>query len=88
MHIRRSVPNWLIRSGCCEPFGCSNRSAGPPALTVAVDDLRDLEVGIDLGGDADELALALEQAIQSRRSAGGAISASLMASVRMAGWTQ
>ena len=33
-HIRRSVPNWLIRSGCCASFGRSNRSAGPPALTV------------------------------------------------------
>ena len=33
-HIRRSVPNWLISSGCSEPFGFSNSSAGPPALTV------------------------------------------------------
>ena len=33
-HMRRSVPNWLISSGCSEPFGCSKRSAGPPALTV------------------------------------------------------
>ena len=33
----------------------------PAGLDRAVDDLRDLEVGIDLGGDADELALALEQ---------------------------
>src|SRR5206468_2545065 len=30
-------------------------------LDGAVDDLGDLEVGIDLGRDADELALALEQ---------------------------
>ena len=59
--MRRSVPNWLIRSGWRAPFGFSNRSAGPPALTVAVDDLRDLEVGIDLGGDANELAFALEE---------------------------
>ena len=44
-----------------EPFGFSNSSAGPPALTDAVDDLRDLEVRIDLGGDAHELALALEE---------------------------
>ena len=34
------------------------RAAG---LHDAVDDLGDLEVGIDLGGDADELALALEE---------------------------
>ena len=33
----------------------------PAGLHRAVDDLRDLEVGIDLGRDADELALALEQ---------------------------
>ena len=33
----------------------------PAGLDGAVDDLGDLEVGIDLGGDADELALALEQ---------------------------
>ena len=32
--MRRSVPNWLISSGCVAPFGCSKRSAGPPALTV------------------------------------------------------
>ena len=34
------------------------RAAG---LDRAVDDLGDLEVGVDLGGDADELALALEE---------------------------
>jgi hypothetical protein len=27
----------------------------------ALDDLGDLEVGVDLGGDADELAFALEE---------------------------
>jgi hypothetical protein len=32
--IRRSVPNWLISSGCREPFGLVKRSAGPPALTT------------------------------------------------------
>ena len=31
-HIRRSLPNWLISSGCWLSFGCSNSSAGPPAL--------------------------------------------------------
>ena len=34
----------------------------PAGLDRAVDDLRDLEVGIDLGGDANELTLVLEQA--------------------------
>ena len=33
-HMRRSVPNWLISSGCCAPFALSKRSAGPPAFTV------------------------------------------------------
>src|SRR5215471_1482873 len=33
-HIRRSVPNWLIKSGCWDPFRFSNSSAGPPAFTV------------------------------------------------------
>ena len=60
-HMRRSVPNWLISSGCCEPLTFSKRSAGPFALDRAVDDLRDLEVGIDLDGDAPQLALALEE---------------------------
>ena len=38
----------------------------PAGLDGAVDDLRDLEVGIDLGGDAHELALALEERRSSR----------------------
>jgi len=33
----------------------------PAGLHRAVDDLRDLEIGIDLGRDADELAFPLEQ---------------------------
>ena len=33
----------------------------PTGLHRAVDDLRHLEVGVDLGADAHELALALEQ---------------------------
>ena len=35
---------------------------GAAGLHRPVDDLRDLEVRVDLGGDANELALALEQA--------------------------
>ena len=45
------------------------RAAG---LDRAVDDLGDLEVGIDLGGDADELALALEERDPRAQVAGGA----------------
>ena len=59
--MRRSVPNWLISSGCSLPFGRSNSSAGPAGLDGAVDDLGHLEVRVDLGADADELALALEE---------------------------
>ena len=33
----------------------------PAGLHDAVGDLRDLEIGVDLGGDANELALALEE---------------------------
>ena len=33
-HIRRSVPNWLIRSGSDEPRTLRKSSAGPPALTT------------------------------------------------------
>jgi hypothetical protein len=40
------------------PLEEQRRAAG---LDDAVDDLGDLEVGIGLGGDAGELALALEQ---------------------------
>ena len=49
----------------------------PAGLHDAVDDLGDLEVGIDLGGDANELALALEQRDPLAEIAGGAIAASL-----------
>ena len=48
-HMRRSVPNWLISSGSFEPLTFSKRSAGPAGLDDAVGDLRDLEVGVDLG---------------------------------------
>src|SRR5579862_7503944 len=33
-HMRRSLPNWLMSSECCEPCGRSNSSAGPPDFTV------------------------------------------------------
>ena len=56
-HIRRSVPNWLMSSGRCEPLTFVKSSAGPPRLDRAVDDLGDLEVRVDLGLDLDELAL-------------------------------
>ena len=57
------------------PLRPLEQERGAAGLDRAVDDLRDLEVRVDLGGDANELALALEQAIHSRRSPGGAIAA-------------
>ena len=65
-HMRRSVPNWLIRSGCREPFGLLEQERRAAGLDGAVDDLGDLEVRVDLGGDANELALALEQRESTR----------------------
>jgi len=40
------------------PLEQQRRPAGPHD---AVDDLRDLEIGVDLSGDPDELAFALEE---------------------------
>ncbi len=34
MHMRRSVPNWFMRSGIAEPRTFRKRSAGPPALVT------------------------------------------------------
>ena len=58
--MRRSVPNWLISSGCSD-LRVLEEQRGPAGLDDAVDDLGDLEVRVDLGGDAHELAFALEQ---------------------------
>ncbi len=59
--MRRSVPNWLISSGCVDALRALEQERRPAGLHRAVDDLRDLEVGVDLGGHAHELALALEE---------------------------
>ena len=71
-HMRRSVPNWLIRSGCDEPFGFSNRSAGPPDLTT--------RSTISVISRSGSTSVAMRRsspsrsrsAIHSRRSRGGA----------------
>ena len=60
-HMRRSVPNWLISSGCARALRALEQQRRAAGLDGAVDDLGDLEVRVDLGGDANELALALEQ---------------------------
>ena len=59
--MRRSVPNWLISSGMLAALRALEEERRPAGLDGAVDDLRHLEVRVDLGGDADELALALEE---------------------------
>ncbi len=43
------------------PFRVLEQERRPARLDDAVDDLGDLEVGVDLGGDAPKLALALEE---------------------------
>ena len=60
MHIRRSVPNWLMSSGASLPRDVLEQKRGAAGPDRAVDDLGDLEVRVDLGADADELALPLE----------------------------
>ena len=60
-HMRRSLPNWLIRSGRREPLTLRKSSAGPSGLHHAIGDLGDLEVGIHLGVDLDELAFGAQQ---------------------------
>jgi hypothetical protein len=60
-HMRRSVPNWLISRGCSEPLTVLEQERRAARLDRAIHDLGDLEVRIDLGRDALQLALALEQ---------------------------
>ena len=59
--MRRSVPNWLTSSGVLAPLRPLEQQRRPAGLDRAVDDLGHLEVRIDLGADADELALPLEE---------------------------
>ena len=70
-HIRRSLPNWLISSGCDEPFGFSNRSAGPPLLTT----LSVISVISRSGSTSAEMRTSSpscsRSAIHSRRSEAG-----------------
>src|SRR3954451_17561677 len=76
-HIRRSVPNWLISSGCRAPLTFSKRRAGPPALTT-----RSLISVISRSGSTSAETRTSSpsrsrSAIQARRSAAGAIDVSL-----------
>ena len=76
-HMRRSVPNWLMRSGCGDPFGCSKRSAGPPDLTTR----SVISVISRSGSTSVEMCLSSpsrsRSAIHSRRSVSGATAVSL-----------
>src|SRR5262245_50209201 len=71
-HMRRSVPNWLMRSGCWAPFGFSKRSAGPPDLTTR----SVISVISRSGATAAEMGRSSpsrsRSATHSRRSFGGA----------------
>ena len=70
MHMRFSVPNWLMRSGCCEPLGFSKRSAGPPDFTTR----SVISVISRSGSTSAEMRCSSpsrsRSAIQSRRSRG------------------
>src|SRR4029079_17332564 len=81
-HMRRSEPNWLIRSGCDEPFGLSNRSAGPPDFTT-----RSVISVISRSGSAStemrrSSPARWRSAIHARRSRGG------LATARVSLWTR
>jgi hypothetical protein len=67
-------------------FGLLEEQRRPAGLHRAIDDLGDLEVGIDLGGDSDELALALEQCDPVAEVLSGH-GASLRTASRQSRWT-
>ena len=76
-HIRRSVPNWLISNGWFEPFGCSKRRAGPPALTTRSVTSVTSRSGSTSAETRTSSPSRSSNAIQERKSAGGAIVVSL-----------
>ena len=61
MHMRFSVPNWLMSSGCSRALGLLEQQRRAAGLHDAIGDLGDLEVGVGLRGDPSQLALALEE---------------------------
>ena len=72
-HMRRSVPNWLIRSGCRDPFGLVKSSAGPPALTVRSAISVISRSGSTSASTRTSSPSRSSSAIQSRSEAGGAM---------------
>src|SRR3954453_15518484 len=72
-HMRRSVPNWLMSSGCLEPFGFSKSNAGPPDLTVRSTISVTSRYGSTSAPTRTSSLSDSSSRIHSRRSAGGAI---------------
>src|SRR5215218_5031810 len=77
MHMRRSVPNWLIRSAWLEPRGFSNRSAGPPLFTVRSTISVISRSGSTSASTRTSSPSSSSRRIHARRSAGGATRPSL-----------
>jgi hypothetical protein len=72
-HMRRSVPNWLIRSGCGDPLGLVKRSAGPPTLTVRSTISVTSRSGSTSASTRTSSPSRSSSAIHSRSEAGGAM---------------
>src|SRR5919109_345050 len=71
-HIRRSVPNWLIRSGWSDPLTFSNKSAGPLPLTTRSVISVISRCGSTSARTRRNSSSRSSIAIQARRSLGGA----------------
>ena len=70
-HMRRSVPNWLIRSGRSEPLTFLKRSAAPPDLTTRSTISVISRYGSTSASTSTNSPSRLSRSIQERRSATG-----------------
>ena len=70
-HVRRSVPNWLMRSGRCEPLTFVKRSAGPPLLTTRSVISVTSRYGSTSASISTSSPSRRSRSIQERRSAAG-----------------
>ncbi len=73
-HIRRSVPNWLMRRGRWEPFTFVKRSAGPPLLTTRSVISVISRYGSTSASTSTSSPSCPSRSIQERRSAAGTAS--------------